>query len=191
VNHYEVLGVAPTADAAMVRRAYLRLARTHHPDYHLDDEVSRRRAERTMQRINEAWAVLGDDTKRRAYERTLPPEARPTGPRPGFEPKPGPSRPGGHGSGSWRDAENADIEADLADEDPLTDAHVRGSWTLLPVGLFVGSVVLFSLSMVLQAAPLLALALMMFVASMLGFVLLPFVAMASSRGDDLADGGRA
>lgn len=191
MNHYEVLGVPPTADAAMVRRAYLRLARTHHPDYHLGDEVGRRRAERTMQRVNAAWAILGDDAKRRAYDRTLPPEVRPTGPRPGFEPKPGPPRSGGHGTGGWRDAERADFEADLDDHDPLTDAHVRGSWTLLPVGLFVGSVVLFSISMVLQAAPLLTLALLMLVASLLGFVLLPFLAMASSRNDDLADGGRA
>jgi hypothetical protein len=190
VTHYEVLGVAPTADAATVRRAYLHLARTHHPDYHVGDDVGRRRAERTMQRVNEAWAVLGDETKRRAYDRTLPPDARPRGPRPGFEPKPGPPR-AGHGAGSWRDAEAADIAGDLEDDDPLTDAHVRGSWTLLPVGLFVGAVALFSVSMVLQAAPLLALAVIMFLGSMLGFVLLPFVAMASSRSDDLADGGRA
>ncbi len=188
MNHYEVLGVPPTADAAMVRRAYLRLARTHHPDYHVGDEVGRRRAERTMQRVNEAWAVLGDDTKRRAYDRTLPAETRPTGPRPGFEPKPGPPRAGRR---DWRQDEADDVAADLLDTDPITDAQVRGSWTLVPVGLFAGSVVLFAVAMVLQAAPLLALAVMMFLGSMLGFVLLPFVAMAASRSDDLADGGRA
>ena len=187
MTHYEVLGVPPTADAATVRRAYLHLARTHHPDFHEGDDVGRRRAERTMQRVNEAWAVLGDEAKRRSYDRTLPPDARPRGPRPGFEPKSGPHRSSGH----WYDPEAADIEADLADGDPLTDAHVRSSWTLVPVGLFVGAIVLFSVSMVLQAAPLLALSLIMLVGSLLGFVLLPVLAMAASRSDDLADGGRA
>lgn len=188
MTHYEVLGVPPTADAATVRRAYLRLARTHHPDYHVGDEVGRRRAERTMQRVNEAWAVLSDDAKRRAYDRALGPSDRPAGPRPGFEPKPGPPRAGRR---DWRQDEADDIAADLLDTDPITDAQVRGSWTLVPVGLFASSAVLLCVALVLQAAPLLTLAVLMFLGSMLGFLLLPFVAMASSRRDDLADGRRA
>jgi hypothetical protein len=185
VTHYQVLGVAPTADAATVRRAYLALARTHHPDYHTGDDVGRRRAERQMQRVNEAWSVLGNEEARRAYDRTI---GQPTAPRPGFEPKPGPSwHPGGGGIPH----ERADLAADLADDTPISDAHVRGSWTLVPVALFASAVVLFAVAMVLQAAPLLALALMCFAFSLLGFVLLPFMAMGSSRSDDLADGGRA
>ncbi len=184
MTHYEVLGVAPTADAATVRRAYLVLARKHHPDYHTGDDVGRRRAEREMQRVNEAWSVLGHEDSRRAYDRTI---GQPTAPRPGFEPKPGPSwHPGG-----GIPQERADLAADLADDEPVTGAHVRGSWTLVPVVLFASAVVLFSVAMVLQAAPLLALAFVCFAFSLLGFVLLPFLAMGSSRRDDLADGGRA
>lgn len=185
MTHYEVLGVAPTADAATVRRAYLARARAAHPDYHTGDEVARRRAEREMQRVNEAWAVLGDEDTRRAYDRSI---GRPTAPRPGFEPKPGPSwHPGGGGFAHERD----DLAADLADDTPATDAHVRSSWTLLPVALFASAVTLFAVAMVLQAAPLLALSFLCFTFSLLGFVLLPFLAMGSSRRDDLADGGRA
>lgn len=184
MTHYEVLGVAPTADAATVRRAYLVLARKHHPDYHTGDEIGRRRAEREMQRVNEAWSVLGDEDARRAYDRTI---GQPSGPRPGFEPKAGPSWHPGGGIPHERD----DLVADLADDAPLSDAHVRGSWTLVPVALFASAVALFAVAMVLQAAPLLALSFMCFAFSLLGFVLLPFMAMGSSRRDDLADGGRA
>ncbi|HMQ29049.1 MAG TPA: J domain-containing protein [Acidimicrobiales bacterium] len=182
MTHYEVLGVEPTADAATVRRAYLRLARENHPDFHTGDDVGRRRAERRMQQVNEAWSVLGDEEARRAYDRAL---GRPSQPRPGFEPKRGPSwHPGGAG-------EDPTIDPDLEDDEPLTGASVRGSWTLLPVALFASSVILFAVAMVLQAAPLLALSMICFAFSLLGFVLLPFLAMGSSRRDDLADGGRA
>jgi curved DNA-binding protein len=35
VSYYDVLGVAPDADAAAIRRAYVELARRYHPDFHL------------------------------------------------------------------------------------------------------------------------------------------------------------
>jgi hypothetical protein len=58
------------------------------------------------------------------------------------------------------------------------------------VALFASSVVLFCVSMVVQAPALLALSVMCFVLCLLGFLVLPFLAMASSRQDDLAGGGR-
>ena len=64
VTHYDVLGVAPDADVAAVRRAYLELARVHHPDAGGGD------ADR-MLRLNEAWAVLGDPVARARYDATL------------------------------------------------------------------------------------------------------------------------
>jgi hypothetical protein len=72
VNHYEVLGVPRTATAEEVRRAYLELARRHHPDFHAaDGPGSVREAERRMRAINEAWSVLGDRARRDAYDRSL------------------------------------------------------------------------------------------------------------------------
>jgi hypothetical protein len=47
---YEVLGVSPTASPAEIRRAYLTLARRHHPDAGGDVDQ--------MRRLNEAWAAL-------------------------------------------------------------------------------------------------------------------------------------
>lgn len=72
MTHYEVLGVGADASASDVRRAYLRLARQHHPDHQGDASPGdRAAAEREMQRVNEAWAVLGDDVRRRDYDREL------------------------------------------------------------------------------------------------------------------------
>ncbi len=65
---YSVLGVPDGAEPAAVRRAYLRLAREHHPDLH-PDGAPRAAAERRMQEVNEAWAVLSDPGRRLAYDR--------------------------------------------------------------------------------------------------------------------------
>ena len=67
MNHYEVLGVGRKARPADIKRAYKRLARKHHPDLNPGD----RRSEERFKQIAEAYAVLGDAPKRRAYDREL------------------------------------------------------------------------------------------------------------------------
>ncbi|CAN5117871.1 hypothetical protein BH20ACT9_BH20ACT9_19310 [soil metagenome] len=64
-DHYRTLGVAPDADAAAVRAAYLRVMRDNHPDRRPGDPV----AAATARRANVAWSVLRDDTRRDAYDR--------------------------------------------------------------------------------------------------------------------------
>jgi len=69
VNHYEVLGVPMGADPAEIQRAYRRLARRHHPDFHAAaDAATQDRNRRRMQEVNEAWSVLGDSARRRRYD---------------------------------------------------------------------------------------------------------------------------
>lgn len=70
-THYEVLGVARDATAVEIRRAYVSLARANHPDLAAGEAAEGSESERRMQRINEAWKVLGDDAERRSYDRTL------------------------------------------------------------------------------------------------------------------------
>lgn len=80
-THYETLGVAPGADAAAVRAAYLAKARAHHPDRHIDAVPAVRAAEaQRMRDVNAAWGVLGDAEARRRYDASLRPPAatRPT-----------------------------------------------------------------------------------------------------------------
>jgi hypothetical protein len=71
VNHYEVLGVAPDVDAATLRRAYLDLARRHHPDRVAASEGSGSASAERMRAANVAWNVLGDPARRAAYDRQL------------------------------------------------------------------------------------------------------------------------
>lgn len=54
---HEVLGVAPSADAATIRRAYQRLARRHHPEVRPDDPAA---AER-FARIHRAYRQLAEE----------------------------------------------------------------------------------------------------------------------------------
>lgn len=68
-NHYETLGVPPSADGATLRAAYLAKAREVHPDRHVSDPAaSQAKAARAMQQVNEAWAVLGNPTLRSRYD---------------------------------------------------------------------------------------------------------------------------
>lgn len=60
---YAVLGVSRTAEASVIRAAYLRLAREHHPDKHRAENASEQ-----MQNIVHAYEVLCDPTSRAAYD---------------------------------------------------------------------------------------------------------------------------
>ncbi len=72
VTYYEVLGVSRDAPTDEIRRAYLVLARQHHPDFHSSSgETSVQSAEERMREINLAWQVLGDEAGRAAYDRSL------------------------------------------------------------------------------------------------------------------------
>ena len=68
-THYDVLGVAPSADVAEIRDAYRRLAREHHPDRAVSSDRGGVDAE--MSTINEAYRVLSDPTRRVVYDAAL------------------------------------------------------------------------------------------------------------------------
>src|ERR1700740_2747302 len=64
-DFYEILGVAKSADADELKRAYRKLAMQYHPDRNAGDKT----AEQKFKDINEAYDVLKDDQKRAAYDR--------------------------------------------------------------------------------------------------------------------------
>ena len=171
-----MLGVAPTADPADVRRAYLALARQHHPDVGGGDAAR-------MRAVNHAWSVLGDPERRARYDRSLAvPSAAPDapagaapGPRPGYEPDP--RYPADEG------LDGDDLDLDL-DDGPVRVTVVLPRWLrLLPMATLGAAVLAAFVGTVVASEPLLALGLMLLVLAFLFFVSAPFVALlAGHRG---------
>src|SRR5216684_9060638 len=64
-DFYEILGVAKSADADELKRAYRKLAMQFHPDRNAGDQS----AEQKFKSVSEAYDVLKDDQKRAAYDR--------------------------------------------------------------------------------------------------------------------------
>jgi DnaJ-class molecular chaperone len=62
---YRVLGVSRTASEEEIKSAYRRLARVHHPDMNKNSKSSESR----FREISEAYEILSDKERRRAYDR--------------------------------------------------------------------------------------------------------------------------
>jgi curved DNA-binding protein len=63
-DYYDALGVSRDASNDEIRTAYRKLARQNHPDVNKDPEAGDR-----FKEISEAYEVLRDDDKRKAYDR--------------------------------------------------------------------------------------------------------------------------
>jgi molecular chaperone DnaJ len=64
-NPYEILGVAKTASAEEIKKAYRKLAHQYHPDKNPDNKSS----EDKFKEINNAYEILSDPKKRASYDR--------------------------------------------------------------------------------------------------------------------------
>ncbi len=60
IDYYKVLGVKKSSTSSEIRKAYLSLAKEHHPD--------RGGNQSRMDRVNQAYEVLKDETKRHDYD---------------------------------------------------------------------------------------------------------------------------
>lgn len=73
-NLYETLGIQPEVGTREVKSAFRRQAKKHHPDLRGDGgsrEAGARAADAAMRRLLEAYRILSDPEKRRAYDRSL------------------------------------------------------------------------------------------------------------------------
>jgi curved DNA-binding protein len=89
-DYYEVLGVKRDADEDVIKRAYRKLAREHHPDRNPGDK----QAEARFKEVQEAYDVLSDKAKRGQYD-----QFGFAGPQPGPNGAPGGFQWGGGGGG--------------------------------------------------------------------------------------------
>jgi len=64
MDYYSILGVDKTASASDIKRAYRKLASTHHPDKGGDAKL--------FQQIQAAYDILGDPEKRQQYDNPQP-----------------------------------------------------------------------------------------------------------------------
>ena len=64
-DYYCILGVSYQAESREIKAAYRKLAKQYHPDVVGGD----REKQKIMYEIQEAYQVIGDEEKRRAYDR--------------------------------------------------------------------------------------------------------------------------
>ena len=67
-DYYQILGVSRDASSDDIKKAFRQLALRYHPDRNPDDGET---AENKFKEINDAYGVLGDDQKRRQYDRLI------------------------------------------------------------------------------------------------------------------------
>ncbi|MDY7102556.1 MAG: J domain-containing protein [Actinomycetota bacterium] len=172
MTHYEVLGVSRSAGKDEIRRAYVTLARTYHPDFHTsDDAATKAESERRMQALNQAWEVLSDPTRRRNYDLELavsdpaPRSGKSNGARRTNQPPP---------QRSW--------QSYAAPGAGATQRSFRSKIATLAPLVFLGCAVLFFLTgLLLRTGSLVRLAMVALVLGLLSFVVLPLLAMSESR----------
>ena len=93
---YDVLGVSKTASAAEIKSAFRKLAKKYHPDQSKEPKAKERFAE-----VGSAYEIVGDDTKRKAFDRgEIDAEGKPRAPQ--FEGFGFGGQPGGAGRGDFR-----------------------------------------------------------------------------------------
>lgn len=66
-NYYRILGVPENASQEEIKKAFRKLAFKHHPDTSSGDK---KQAEERFKEINEAYGILGDESKKRTYDMT-------------------------------------------------------------------------------------------------------------------------
>ena len=97
-NIYAILGIAPDADAATVKTAYLAAARAIHPDTLKSDDATA-----LMQKLNRVYDFLSDPARRAKYDAKQ--KAK-------IESSPSPEK-ADNAADTWHDIQNAKADAEL------------------------------------------------------------------------------
>jgi len=71
VDYYQVLLVWPTASEDVIKKAYFKMAKVHHPDVAKDGSETNEEDGVDFKLINEAYSILSDPHKRREFDELL------------------------------------------------------------------------------------------------------------------------
>ena len=172
-DFYDTLQVSPDATQAELRKAYLNLARSNHPDqFGATDQ--REAAQVRMQEINEAWNVLGVAHKRHEYDKLHQVRSSTDEPM--------------RGNRDFRPFDDDFDPIDRIDFD-LDPTVTTGSRTLprwmafMPPLLVVFGVLFFGFGMMVRATEIIAFAAAAVVLGGICFLLLPLLAMSRADRD--------
>ena len=172
MDPYAVLGVARDSPVSEIRRAYVTLARSTHPDLRGDDPA----AAEQMRRINLAWEMLSNTDSRAAIDRRLqePPSVPSAGPR-----RPPTAEPAARPHEDDFDISQDDFDAD---DRPLTGGNLPG-WMRAGAPLaFVAGIFAVIFGVLAGGFVLVRLGLLLLGISALIFMLSPFIVLVRSRG---------
>lgn len=174
-THYEVLGVSPRASTDEIIRAFRRQARLHHPDTQpADDPAAVEAARRTMVDLIAAREVLGNPTRRHAYDAGL---------ATGWRPLPDPDRTADDDDDEF-DRDERFAGWGQPDDEPTGPRRPTDHLVMTPVVLVLAAVALFFLSMLSQWAALRTLAILLLPVAAVGFVAAPLFVMLRGRAND-------
>ena len=162
---YDVLGVKSTARTDEIRRAYLDLARAHHPDLAGGGDPAR------MAEVNAAWAVLGDPSRRRSYDDAMVSE-----PEPAVRSRPEPP--------PWKPYDSGPDPEPMPAEDAVAATPARRALTMAPAVFFMVAVPALAVGLVVGLTAVLMLGVVCLIAAGASFVLAPVVTMFESLRDD-------
>ena len=68
-NYYDWLEISKNASPEVIDKAYKALVKKYHPD--LQEGENKLKAEEIIKHINEAYAILSEETKRKQYDETI------------------------------------------------------------------------------------------------------------------------
>ena len=166
MNPYDVLGVVRTASDAEIRHAYLALARRFHPDANPGGEER-------MRLVNEAWAVLGDRTRRAEYDRQHLHHREET-PDPGFQP-----------DDTGDDGFDPKAQPDVPYRPRPRAARTRREvLTFLPIGVFAGAVVVGGGGFFFDSPTLIGVGVVLFSLACIAMVVVLLTTLVDARHDE-------
>lgn len=180
MGYYEVLGVSPDASVAEIRRQYLALARTAHPDLHSTSEAVWAASGAEMRDINAAWAVLGDADKRSAYDRCRMQAERDRG-----SPHERPFRATEAAHEAFHPFDDAPYQGFSESNDrPITMSRLPGWLVMAPPTLLIGGLGGLTVGSFTNIVALVDVGLFSMLAAGVLFLVAPLVALARSRNGD-------